>query len=244
MNRQAQHVFVRVQAAWDKLTVAIQKMYQSSGIRPISAHDVFKWVSDTADDEVCFDVGPVVFNVPERVGKRGSMLYVAVKGWLSFGGGDLRATPLKTRSFGTEIGYFRVKGTNLEHVYGVHYDLDERLPGHPVFHAQLTPQMEMVPKILELFDLQNDVENLFDPKLRHIRIPTAQMDVFSTIIQICADHLVYDGAGDTVHAAFAEMRSLNDFFVGAAHRMPYLNLLPATGCYRSAHWYGNYPPRA
>ena len=35
------------------------------------------------------------------------------------------------------MGYFRLKGDRLEHVYGVHYDMDERRDGHPVFHAQL-----------------------------------------------------------------------------------------------------------
>jgi hypothetical protein len=238
MNREAQHVFLRIQTAWDKLTLSMQKMYFASAVRPSSAYDIFRFDSAAPDDEVKFDIGPMVFNVPERVG-RGHPLYIVVKGWLTFAGDDFRTGPLKTKSFGTELGYFRLKGGTLEHVYGVHYDLEEEHPGHPVFHAQIASQMKLAIPIRELFHLENEPTNLFQPKLPNIRIPTAQMDVFSAIVQLCADHLVYEGADETVQSAFREMRTLNDFFIGAAYRMSYLNVLPATGCYRAAHWYGS-----
>ena len=236
MNRDAHHVFRQVQLAWDHLTVSMQKMYQGSSVRPNGAHDIFSLDESAPDDEVKFNIGPMVFNVPERVG-RGHSLFIVVKGWLSFGDGDLRAMPLKTKSFGTEVGYFRLKDGVLEHVYGVHYDLDEVLPGHPVFHAQVASRMDLGASVRELYRVEDEIADLFNPKLRNIRIPTAQMDVFSAVIQICADHLVYKEADQTVHDAFSDVRSANAFFVGAAHRMHFLNALPATGCYRAAHWY-------
>jgi hypothetical protein len=235
MNRDAQHIFLQVQAAWEKLTLSMQKMYMASQVRPGGAHEIFLLDNSAPDDEVKFKIGPVVFNVPERVG-RGHSLYIVIKGWLSFGG-NFRAHPLRTKSFGTELGYFRLKGGMLEHVYGIHYDLDETLPGHPVFHGQVASQMELATTIRDLYRLENEATNLFQPKIRNIRIPTAQMDIFSAIVQLCADHLVYEGADDTVREAFAEMQLLNNFFIGAAYRMAFLNAPPATECYRSAHWY-------
>jgi hypothetical protein len=228
----------QVAAAWDQVTVSMQKMYQSSNVRPSGAHDIFTLDETAPDEEVKFNIGPIVFNIPERVG-RGHTLYIVVKGWLSFGDGDvdLATQPLKTKSFGTEVGYFRLKDGFLEHVYGVHYDLDEVLPGHPVFHAQLSSRIDLAETVNKLFRVKGELKDFFTPKLRNIRIPTAQMDVFSTVLQICADHLIYNGADPTVHKAFSDMRATNSFFVGAAYRMDYLSLPPANVCYRSAHWY-------
>jgi hypothetical protein len=236
MDRNQHHVLKQVIVAWDQLTVAMQKMYQASSVRPGGGHDIFSLDETAPSDEVKLDVGPIVFNVPERAG-RGHTLFIVVKGWISFGDGDFRSIPLKTKSFGTEVGYFRLKGGALEHVYGVHYDLDEKSPGHPVFHAQISSRLDLAPTVRELYRVEDEVTDLFTPLLRNVRIPTAQMDVFSTAVQICADHLVFKGAGQDVHDAFLEMRSINAFFVGAAHRMHFLNTLPATHCYRSLHWY-------
>jgi hypothetical protein len=236
MNRDANHVFKQVLTAWDQLMVSMKKMYPATSVRPAGGYDVFSLDEGTPEEEVKFSIGPLVFNVPERAG-RGHDLFIVVKGWLSFEGANCREVPLKTRSFGTEVGYFRWKQDSLEHVYGAHYDLDETLPGHPVFHAQFSSRVDLAPSVRELYRVDDDVADLFSPKIRNIRIPTAQMDVFSTIVQICADHLVYRGVEQGVHDAFAEMCTINSFFLGAAYRMPYLNTLPATQCYRSAHWY-------
>jgi hypothetical protein len=63
------------------------------------------------------------------------------------------------------------------------------------------------------------------------------MDVFSVFTQICADHLVYAKSSQEVKDAFDALRSSCNFFYGAAHRLTYLNSLPASSCYRSTHWY-------
>jgi hypothetical protein len=236
MNRNAHRVFNQVAAAWTQMTVSMQQMYQSSNFRPGGVHEVFTLDETAPDEEVKFNIGPVVFNVPEKIG-RGQTLFIVVKGWLSFGDGDLAVQPLKTKSFGTEVGYFRLKDGFLEHVYGVHYDLDEVLPGHPVFHAQLSSRTDMAQTVHDLFRVEGELKDFFKPKLKNIRIPTAQMDVFSAILQICADHLIYKDADATVHKAFSDMCATNSFFLGAAHRMNYLSQPPANECYRSAHWY-------
>lgn len=240
MHPDAYHVQKEVIAAWDRLRVSMRKMYQSTDVRPSHGYDIFKLDKAAGEDEVKFEVGPIVFNVPERVG-RGHTLYVVVKGWLSFAGENLRAMPFKTKSFGTELAYFRFKDRALQHVFGIHYDLDETRPGHPVFHGQVSSTIDLAPSVRDQYRIGLQPEDMFKPLLRNIRIPTAQMDVFSTIVQICADHLVFEGAEPQVHRAFAEAITINGFFLGAAHRMPFLNALPAIECYRSFHWYVRRP---
>jgi hypothetical protein len=57
------------------------------------------------------------------------------------------------------------------------------------------------------------------------------------VAQIFADHLMDKNSPKEVQSAFSEMREKCDFFIGAAHRMNYLNSDPAPNCYRSTHWY-------
>ena len=73
--------------------------------------------------------------------------------------------------------------------------------------------------------------------LRNVRTPSAQMDIFAVITQVCADHLIGASSSPDVRSAFGILRNASDFFVGAAHRLAYLNTEPAIGCYRSKYWY-------
>jgi hypothetical protein len=236
-NREVKSIQNDLQRAWQGVQAATRQMHPSSQIRPADATVIF--MPDGSSDDPRFNIGPVVFHVPERANGRGSNLYVALSGWLSFGGpvaADPRRTTLR---FGTQVGYFRAKGEKLVHIYGVHYDMDEELPGHPVFHAQMSSQVELGADVSRLFNLQLDIgDDLPGGLLRNVRTPTAQMDVFSVIIQIGADHLISEASGPEVHAAFARLRESCDFFMGAAGRLAYLNSVRASHCYRSTHWYG------
>ena len=222
--------------AWQGVLRAVRQMHPSSQIRPQNATDVFH--PDVDSGESKFNVGPVVFCVPERANGRGSNLYIAISGWICFGGPrapDPRRTTLR---FGTGVGYFQAKEDHLIHVYGVHYDMDEKLPGHPVFHAQMCSQEEFGATVRDVFNLRLDPgKDLAAGLLRNVRMPTAQMDVFSVITQIGADHLVSETSSLEVQAAFGKLREACDFFVGAAGRLAYLNSMQATHCYRSTHWY-------
>lgn len=237
MNRDAQRVLQRVVTAWDNAIHGLKQMSQASIVKPTTSYEIFKLDADTPDDVIKFNVGPVVFLVPERPNRRGPDLYIVVKGWLSFQGPDFRTEPLKTKDFGTEVAYFRSKQGALEHVYGAHYDMDEVRPGHPVFHAQFASQLAFGERIHHEFRVDDNLVDSIAPTLGTVRVPSAQMDIFSVITQICADHLLGQGAGPDVQAAFSKMRSACDFFIGAAHRLTFLNGLPATTCYRSTHWY-------
>ncbi|WP_456827955.1 hypothetical protein [Bradyrhizobium sp. USDA 4518] len=227
--------------AWNAIRAALRKMLPACDARPIAGSDIFKCV-EGAENQVKFEIKPVVFKVPERATSRDANLFVAISGWLSFEGPNYRER-LKTKAFNTEIGYFRLKDAKLEHVYGAHYDIDETQPGHPVFHAQVSPQMGMLEHVKEQFRKDSEVkEDRVQFLLRNVRTPSAQMDVFSVIAQICADHLMHRDSGVEVRQAFAKMRSECDFFIGAAYRMAYLNANVAPTCYRSTHWYAGDNP--
>lgn len=235
MNRSQNFVFSKLRTSWEAATTSMKQVYQFCAYQPQDIYSIFRPSDDLAAG-VKFNIGPVVFSLPERLGKS-HQLYIAVEGWLSFEEADLRTEPLKTKAFGTKVSYFKARGVNLEHVFGAHYDLDEHMPGHPVFHAQLQSLPEMADHVKEHFRLDGEVTNQFKPQVRNIRIPCAQMDVFATLLQICADHLVVEGATDAAKA-FVEVREKSNFFMGAAYRLPYLNQHIASNCYRSWHWYG------
>jgi len=236
MNREAPRILNQVQAAWQAATYGMRQMEQSSSVRPDNAYEVFRIDATGPADKVKLDVGPVVFNVPERANRGRADLFIVVKGWIVFEG-DLVEKPYLTHTFGTEIGYFLQKAGNLEHVYGAHYDMDELKPGHPVFHAQVGAQLEFADAIRERYHLDLPVVPKMGSLLSNVRTPSAQMDVFAVMTQICADHLVGEAPAREVKTAFGDLRRASDFFVGAAHRLAYLNQAPAIGCYRSKYWY-------
>ena len=214
-------------------------MHQATSVRPFEPERVIRVDDSVAGEDVKLDCGPAVFNLCEKANGMPEM-YVVVEGSIcvreSAGNGD----SLQTMWFGTRVGYFRQKRSRLEHVYGVHYDMDERGGGHPVFHAQMGPVMNFAATIQDQFRLGVDPVNCVGPVLRNVRTPTAQMDFFSVCTQLCADHLmtVNPSASDQrVADAFDDVRSACCFLQGAAHRLPYLNSGGAPNCYRSSHWY-------
>jgi len=230
------HVQKQMVSAWNAIKLAQGKMLPASDVRPAAGEEIFKCVP-CPSAQVKFEIGPIVFRMPERANHRETNLYIAIKGWISFDGENLRKN-LHTKGFATTIGYFRLKGGNIEHVYGAHYDLDESTEGHPVFHSQISPQMDLISQVREKFKKQDETaEDKVQYLLRNVRTPSAQMDVFSVIAQICADHLVYEKSDPEVISAFEKMRNACNFFTGAAHRMTFLNADPASHCYRSTHWY-------
>lgn len=212
-------------------------MAAASDIRPADLSGVFHAVEGVAGHPK-FEVGPLVFSVPERPSSGTANLYIVLSGWIIFAparNGDDRST---TWEFGTEVGYFKMKDDRLVHVYGAHYDMDETLIGHPVFHAHVSSQAKLAGAIDKEFHLAFEAENdLMASLLRNVRTPTAQMDIFSVITQIGADHLVSDTSGAEVKEAFHLLREACDFFVGAAGRISYLNCDEAAKCYRATHWY-------
>ena len=218
----------------------IKEINQSSEVRPTALLEVFR-VDEAdehgTDDTVKVDCGPLVLYLCERANRPPSM-YVAVDGWIRMERSAEDGTSLRTVGFGTRVGYFRQKAQRLQHVYGVHYDMDENGGGHPVFHAQLRPMRGFANEIQNQFRFEAQVDDPVRALLRNVRTPTAQMDFMSVLTQLCADHLLDRDQTDDHSLAFSCVRSACTFLLGAAHRLPYLSDGGASRCYRSSHWYG------
>ena len=227
----------RVDNAWQAATYGLQQMNQASSVMPSGAFQACRIDTGASNDVVKIDFGPVVFNVPERPNHRSPDLFIVVRGWLTFSGPNFTQLPLSTRTFGTEVGYFRQRDGRLEHVYGAHFDMDETGPGHPVFHVQFGSQSAFGVAVQDLFKRDEIVVDCTGTILGTVRTPTAQMDIFSVLTQICADHLTWRDSGEEVKTAFANLRQTCNFLVGAAHRLPYLSDPHAANCYRASHWY-------
>ena len=226
--------------AWTAKVQGMKQLNQGAMARPWNADEVIRLDKGVTGDLVKVDCGPAVFKLCERADGLPEM-YVVVKGSICLRGSSQNAGRLQTMWFETKVGYFRWKRGRLVHVYGVHYDMDERGDGHPVFHGQLGPAKEFASAIEDQFRLGGELVDRVGSILRNVRTPTAQMDFFSVCTQLCADHLMaVNPAGNPaqVTAAFDGVRSACDFLEGAAHRLSYLNAGAAPSSYRSSHWYG------
>ena len=104
MSRDQAFVVNKLRPAWDEVTRSMKQMYQFCEHGPQDFYSIFHAVGGQSD-EVKFEIGPVVFSIPERLGKS-NKLYIAVEGWLSFESHRLREGPLKTRAFGTRSRLF------------------------------------------------------------------------------------------------------------------------------------------
>jgi hypothetical protein len=235
MHASGWRVLQRVSGAWQDAMHHMRRMNSAVSAKP-RPESFFELAEDT-EDSVKIDVHPVVLNLPERQTGRSADLYVVMKGWLVFEGPDFKALPLRTKTFGTEMAYFRKAKGSLEHVYGVHYDMDEERAGHPVFHAQVKSFSDLGEVANDFFELGMTVQDHMRNLLGTVRVPSAQMDLFSALTQVCADHLFGPGASEVAREGFVRVRTASDFMIGAAHRLAYLNSAPATSCYRSTHWY-------
>ena len=238
MDATANKVQQHVHRAWQQVRVAMGRMSGSSRVSPTDAYSVF--TPRVIGEDVHFDVQPTVFQMPERATALNNNLYIVVAGTLTFEGPYRGKQPLRSKAYATRIGYFRAKSsTKLEHVYGAHFDMDVVHDGHPVFHAQIKPFEEYGQIVVDRYQLSlaQPIDDHVGRVLRNVRTPSAQMDFFSTVTQLCADHLLTADSGPTVQTAFGELRRACGFFRGAAYRAPRLLTPGATGCYRSPHWY-------
>ena len=142
------------------------------------------------------------------------------------------------KSFGTTVGYFRSKRDSLDHVFGVHYDMDDGDVSHPVFHGQIGPQIEFANAINEHYQRHRCVSDKVGCILRNVRVPSAEMDVFSVFLQICADHLIDKFSARQQRSALSTLRDSCALYLGAANRMKGLIRGGELGCFRGTRWYG------
>ena len=239
MNREGHRVVRKVHEAWNATLESMKRMSSAIAVRPQVPDEIFTPVQDASNGVINFQIAPIVFNVPERANTGRADLYIVVSGELSLNATSTDSQTIRTIDFGTRVGYFRRKGEYLEHIYGVHYDMDECSKGHPVFHSQLGPQMCFGGEITQRYRIDFERVNCIKKLCKGIRTPTAQMDLFSVFTQICADHLLWKNSPEKVELEFEKTRKICGFFSGAAHRLSFLQGESVTECYRSIHWYGH-----
>jgi len=228
----------RLERAWTDACASARKIQQGITIRPAAFDDVFHFMAPDRADHIVLAMKPVVFQVPERGDRPGKQIYVVVEGRLTFDRAALQAGQYLATHFKTHVGYFRYKDRVLTHIYGAHYDLDESNLGHPVFHHQIQTMAELGDALVAQFALPIDkLEDPVQDLFRQARVPTAHMDVFSIIAQICADHLLHKGSGAGERGSFKKVLQSCNVYKGVGHRIGRLNSGDAPTCYRSLHWY-------
>jgi hypothetical protein len=223
---------------WEEFDTYITRLNASASVEPKDGYSVFKYAG-TEDGSAIFDLQPVLVNVPERATDTSSDLFVVVKGRLSIDRAHFEAEgKIRTLNFATQVGYFRLKGGVLKHVFGAHYDFSESEVGHPVFHAQMRSFVQFSEVIKERYGLEEVVvDDGINGILKTVRLPSAQMDVFSFFLQLVADHLLSkDSSGDD-RVRFLELLDKSKFIQGVGSVVSRLQVPPANFCYRAVHWY-------
>jgi hypothetical protein len=227
----------RIQTLWLRTVDLLPKMRSVAVIRPDDLDSVFRFSATAEHGIVRVDAERFVLKVPQDADtRRRNPIFVAIDGWITFDTKESAgAEPLKTVDFGTHAAYFLHRSSSLEHVYGAHYDLSEDI-GHPTFHAQFKSFHPYWQSVNERFSLQSGPgDDRVDKVLGSVRLPSAQMDIFSLVLQVCADHLISDASGAE---AFATLSRTNAQCVqGAAYRIPRLSTEFARVCFRAHHWY-------
>jgi hypothetical protein len=223
---------------WTHVIAAIPKLYASADIQPSDLNAVLRISEVQTDSEaVGFELEPVVVKVPDTR-KASRELFVVIRGRFAFHRGEFTENDrFVTSSFSTEVGYFVRDGKSLVHVFGIHYDFSPREFAHPAFHAQLRSFAALAPSVQSLYKFEAQLTDEVTKILRDVRVPTAQMDVFSVFLQVCADHLLHSTSSPEERAAFDTLLEHAAFCVGAAWRIDRLVTAEAGHCYRSRHWY-------
>jgi hypothetical protein len=238
-DRPTQGVLKRLAERWGELTSALTQLHVGTSVKPNDPWTVLRVAEEQKDPAVIkVELMPVVFNLPERANHFDVNLYVVVEGWL-----ELRRDLFEsggqcvTHRFATHAAYFRRKAEVLEHVYGAHYDfaLDEL--GHPIFHAQMKSFAELGVHVRNHYEIDAESEDRIAGVLKTVRLPSAQMDVFSFLLQLCADHLLFKDSGREEKDGFNALLDKSGFLRGAGYQAERLRSQTAISCYRSFHWY-------
>lgn len=233
LNRRAHTVRQMLNTTWHKIRGVVTRMNRDAIVEPATKGELF---AVTVQEHIYVEVSPFRFYLPERAKRATPNLHIVIDGWMEFDGS---VDVLRTMQFGTRVAYVRPKESRFEHVYGTHYDQSKDDLGHPVFHAQISSMKELTKYIPGCRG--DSLDDRVLPILSNVRTPTPQMDVFSTIEQICADHLLWENSQKDVRRAFKELREHCAFFEGSGHLMH--RFVPTMAeCCRSTHWYKPWVP--
>jgi hypothetical protein len=228
----------RVASVWDHLIRELRVLSGRVVVTPDNGYEVFKpSTQESLLGSMRLDVCPLALRVPERASDIQSNLYIAVSGFLYYDQAVFQQQKeLRTTKFGTQVAYFRRVGDRYDHVLGAHFDFSEDL-GHPAFHAQFKSQIEMFPIVMENLGVTGEAKNCLTNVLTSARVPSAQLDVFSLMLHIFADRLIWRDSNDEERGAFSALLSLSSSVQGAGHYFPRFRNGVVQECMSSRHWY-------
>jgi hypothetical protein len=218
----------------------LQKIDARAEFYPRRTDELVSYDALNSDADIhSFNFAPLVCLLPERAQKKPRSIYVVLSGYLALSVDS--GAPFDTVRFGTRVGYFRSRDSQLVHVLGLHYDFDEVLANHPVYHAQLGSQIEFVTDIENAMKRPqaNDPIDMMADIFGGSRIPTAQLDFFSAMAQIGADHLLSKDGPPEAQSAFKSLTGTCATVSGSGSRHSRFARAQAEGCYRGEHWYGS-----
>jgi len=219
---------------------AIPRLNNSATVVPSDFQAIFQETRNDAQ-VVEYEIRPFMLIMPERADDTTAEMHIVLSGRIGIDKDHFNQHgQLRTVSFATEVGYFRLKNDGtLQHVFGAHYDLTENEIGHPAFHAQLKHKFEFADVVQRKYTGQTlDPKNLMENLLKTARLPSAQMDVFSLLLQAVADHLMSpEVSTDEDKRVFSGLLGKNKQIQGRAYSIPRLQEQSAVICYRSVHWY-------
>lgn len=225
---------------WESVRLCVERLNNSASVIPGDASGLFQ-VSHSDADTLAFDIGETLLILPERAKQVSNQMHIVVKGRLTVDKKHFIASEqLRTVHFQSEAGYFRLKNDGtLQHVFGAHYDLTQDEVGHPAFHAQLKSFLGFAAIVQHRYsDTSLNVTDAMENVLKNVRLPSAQMDYFSLLIQAVADHLMSPDSSSTEDLdAFRQLIGKSKSIQGRAYDIARLQEPSATICYRSAHWY-------
>lgn len=186
-----------------------------------------------------FNIGPLVINLPENARHANHNLFVVIKCSMIFDIEEFNKNKiLVSKGFGTHAGYFRKTREKLLHVFGAHCDFDLERPAHPAFHIQLGSFCnDFSSHVKEEFDINLPAVDIVEGILKNVRLPSAELDFFAFIVQLAADHLMWEKSGDYEKSAFNELLAIDKKIIGSSSCAPWLVEGTAKPCHRANHWY-------
>src|SRR5258708_31910595 len=180
----------RLATQWDGLVRNLQVLNPRVVVVPDSGYEVFKVSGQhPLQGSTRIDMNPLALQVPERGNDPEHNIFIAVSGFLYFDTEAFQDKRLVVNKFGTRVAYFGKVQDRFDHVFGAHFDYSENELGHPLFHGQIRNLEDMFNVISSQLDVDGEVQNGLVKVLSTVRVPTAQLDVFSLLLQVFADHL-------------------------------------------------------
>ncbi|MGD0941514.1 MAG: hypothetical protein ABR905_17590 [Terracidiphilus sp.] len=233
-------ILERLVSQWQEFELRMSQLHNSIELKPSVPNKPVAFVRSDASTAT-FDCGLTLVNLPERAGRTQSLpLYLVFRGDIIVDKSHFAKTEvLRTVHFRTEAAYFRYKSDpdRLKHVYGAHFDFDTDLTGHPRFHAQHRSFGQFSAEVDRHLGKTLPLDDCMSEVLNTVRLPCAQMDFFSVLLQAVADRLIATTASQQEREIFEQLIQISKRLHGCGHLVPSLHSTEASSCYRSPHWY-------